>query len=244
MDAKRTQRNELLDASMKYLIPLLLVLCGTVSAQVLPSQPTNTILGNGGAGNQSPTPQTLGTTLQMASSIITTIQPINPSNGGSCLNTGSYTMTQSDAGSIYTTCYSSSFAISFPQAGSTGFNSGTTWEIKNNNGGASGYTSVVVTPTTSTINGQSSLKIPPQTSCVIVSDGTNYQTTSCTAAQGQVTFVTYTIAQLPTCNSSTNQGSFAAVSNGVSTPTYLAVPSTTGSTYQPVFCDGVSWKYH
>ena len=54
----------------------------------------------------------------------------------------------------------------------------------------------------------------------------------------------YTISGLPTCSGSVNQGAFAAVSNGVASPTYLAAPSTTGSTYEPVFCNGTAWVYH
>jgi hypothetical protein len=54
----------------------------------------------------------------------------------------------------------------------------------------------------------------------------------------------YTITGLPTCSSSVNQGTFASVSNGVATPTYLATPSTTGSAYQPVYCNGTGWVYH
>jgi hypothetical protein len=52
-----------------------------------------------------------------------------------------------------------------------------------------------------------------------------------------------TIAALPTCNSSI-EGSFYAVSNGVSSPTYNGTVSTTGSTYQHVFCNRINWTYH
>jgi len=54
----------------------------------------------------------------------------------------------------------------------------------------------------------------------------------------------YAISSLPTCSGSVNQGTFAAVNNGVASPTYLATPSTTGSSYQPVFCNGTGWVYH
>jgi hypothetical protein len=53
----------------------------------------------------------------------------------------------------------------------------------------------------------------------------------------------YTIAGLPTCGSSAI--GFAYVTNGVASPAYNAVPSTTGSTVDPVFCNGGgSWTYH
>lgn len=53
----------------------------------------------------------------------------------------------------------------------------------------------------------------------------------------------YTIAGLPTCNS-TAAGQNAYVTNGVTSPTYLGAVSTTGSTVAPVFCTGTGWIYH
>jgi len=57
-------------------------------------------------------------------------------------------------------------------------------------------------------------------------------------------FVTgpYTISSLPTANVGIS-GARATVTNGVASPTYQGVVSTTGTTVQPVFCNGVNWIY-
>lgn len=52
----------------------------------------------------------------------------------------------------------------------------------------------------------------------------------------------FTIASLPTASTGI-AGARATVTNGVASPTYQAVVSTTGSTVQPVFCNGVNWVY-
>lgn len=54
----------------------------------------------------------------------------------------------------------------------------------------------------------------------------------------------YTIATLPTCNNTNSIGWETFITNGVSSPTYGATVSTTGSTTVPVFCDGTNWRYH
>jgi len=58
----------------------------------------------------------------------------------------------------------------------------------------------------------------------------------------------YTIVGLPSCTATPPPtgyaGTWAAVSNGVASPTYNAVPSTTGTTIDPVFCNGSNWTYH
>ena len=53
----------------------------------------------------------------------------------------------------------------------------------------------------------------------------------------------YTISGLPTCNSGA-AGLFAYVTNGVASPTYYGTVSTTGTTNDPVFCNGSNWVYH
>jgi hypothetical protein len=50
------------------------------------------------------------------------------------------------------------------------------------------------------------------------------------------------IASLPTCNS-TSEGGRYYVTNGVSSPALGATVSTTGSTWQPVTCNGANWVY-
>jgi hypothetical protein len=70
-----------------------------------------------------------------------------------------------------------------------------------------------------------------------------------TASGGQITahgpfiLMQYTVGTLPSCGSGT-KGGFAYVTNGVSSPTYGGVVSTTGANTSPVFCDGSNWTYH
>jgi hypothetical protein len=59
----------------------------------------------------------------------------------------------------------------------------------------------------------------------------------------QVSIGTTTIGGLPTCNSK-SRGLQGSVSNGVASPTYGGAVSTTGSTWDPVICNGTSWMYH
>jgi hypothetical protein len=53
----------------------------------------------------------------------------------------------------------------------------------------------------------------------------------------------YAIAGLPTCNS-TSKGAHSYVTNGVTSPTFLATVSTTGAVVAPVFCNGTNWIYY
>ena len=53
----------------------------------------------------------------------------------------------------------------------------------------------------------------------------------------------YTISALPACSSG-EDGTLAEVTNGISSPTYNASVSATGSTHDLVFCNGTGWTYH
>lgn len=57
-----------------------------------------------------------------------------------------------------------------------------------------------------------------------------------------ITPLNYTIAALPAASAAL-KGGRAFVTNGVAAPALGAVPSTTGSTYCPVYCDGAAWRY-
>lgn len=72
-------------------------------------------------------------------------------------------------------------AVTLPAATGTGFGSG--FGFTANNFAAVNSENVVITPTTSTINGVASLTIPPMTGCFIYSDGSNYWSdlSSCTS---------------------------------------------------------------
>lgn len=52
----------------------------------------------------------------------------------------------------------------------------------------------------------------------------------------------YAIGGLPTCNSGL-EGAHAYVTNGQSSPSFLATVSATGSVIAPVFCNGSAWVY-
>ena len=60
---------------------------------------------------------------------------------------------------------------------------------------------------------------------------------------GPVIFKPVAIASLPTCNAGL-AGARMAVNNGVASPTFQAVVSTTGAATQPVFCNGANWIYN
>lgn len=80
-----------------------------------------------------------------------------------------YTFTVNDYGQLVTFNNSSPVAVMLPQAAGMF----TTWNAMINNVGSG---TVTITPTTSTINGASSLAIGQNQGVWIVSDGTNYQT--------------------------------------------------------------------
>lgn len=78
----------------------------------------------------------------------------------------------SDRGKFITVSNTSAVAVTLPQAGTTGFSNGIFFTIKNVGAGA-----VTITPTTSTIDGVSTLKLLKYQSATIFSDGTNYFST-------------------------------------------------------------------
>lgn len=57
-----------------------------------------------------------------------------------------------------------------------------------------------------------------------------------------VTPINYTIATLPAAAAAL-KGMRAFVTNGVAAPALGATPSTTGTAYCPVYCDGAAWRY-
>ncbi len=93
--------------------------------------------------------------------------PVNAQTGTS------YTIQASDLGKLVTFSNTAPVAVTVPVAST--FAAGFPVRVQN-----LGSSLVTLTPTTSTINGQTSLPLTPQTGCLIVGDGTNYQTVSCT----------------------------------------------------------------
>lgn len=75
-----------------------------------------------------------------------------------------------DFGKLTTFSNIAAIAVTLPQAGSTGFGAGVWMEVQNLNTGL-----VTITPTTSTINGNTLLKLERNVGFTLVSDGTNWQ---------------------------------------------------------------------
>jgi hypothetical protein len=95
-----------------------------------------------------------------------------------------YTLLAADAGKLLTFSWAfNNFAITLPQAGTTGFAAGQSFTVQ-----GLANTTLVITPTTSTINGLSSFQIQPGGGCTMVSDGTNYQVGPCTGSLGLLAF--------------------------------------------------------
>lgn len=178
------------------------------------------------ASNQ-PIALTVGTNLVVASGSLQTTQPVNAQTGTT------YAIATSDAGKLITR-FASSCADTLPAATTTGYLAGYAFDYQNK-----GTVFCTITPTTSTINGQSSLIVGANKGCTITSDGTNYQTSACTALEPPG----YTIATLPTCNTAA-EGQKSFVTNGQTSPTFLGTVSTTGAVVAPVFCNGSGWVYY
>lgn len=87
-----------------------------------------------------------------------------------------YTILSSDIRKLITFSNTAAVAVTVPQAGTTGFETGKYFDVQNLN-----YGLVTLTPTTSTVNGNTTLNVPRNTGCRLVSDGTNWQIFSCTA---------------------------------------------------------------
>lgn len=98
------------------------------------------------------------------------------------------TITANDSCGVVQYNRGSSVAVGIAPASNAALGSGFTFEMDNIGAGT-----VTLTPTTSTINGSSSLAIPTNTGCLIYSDGTNYQVAyaSCTVLGGNPLTVSY-----------------------------------------------------
>ena len=131
---------------------------------------TQTVLGNGSGSTASPAALTLGGNLIATATTLVTSQPINAQTGTS------YTLLTTDAGKLVTFSNASAIAVTLPQATTTGFTAGYSFDAENLGAGT-----VTITPTTSTVNGASTLVVKQNFGCTISSDGTNYQVSACAA---------------------------------------------------------------
>jgi hypothetical protein len=179
---------------------------------------------------------TLGNNLALVSGVLQTTQPINAQTGTS------YAMATTDAGKLVTFSNASAVAVTLSQATTTGFTAGYSFDTENLGAGT-----VTITPTTSTINGASTLTIPTNEGCTVTSDGTNYQVSACTAVfpgGGSGTVASSTTHQVPVYTAATTvtggvnfTATAGALTLGLSgTPGSVAMGNATSGvvTLQPV----------
>lgn len=131
----------------------------------------------------------------------------------------SYAILSADMGKTVTTTNAASIAVSIASAATAGFTAGKSFTLINLGAGTA-----TLTPTTSTINGQSSLVLLQYQSAYIISDGTNYIAflgTNTAAGSGTVT----------TFSCVTANGVSCSVANATTTPaatfTLAAITPTT-----------------
>jgi fibronectin-binding autotransporter adhesin len=181
----------------------------------LPTIVNGTILGNGSGSTASPTALSVSGNLAITAAGLITSQAINPQTGTT------YTMLSTDAGKLVTFTNASAIAVTLPQATTTGFTAGYSFDVQ-----VPGAGSVTITPTTSTINGASTLVIAHNQGCTITSDGTNYQVSACTAATGggSVAFSALTSSTNTTAAMVVGTGGSLAVSGSGT----IAATNTTG----------------
>lgn len=92
-----------------------------------------------------------------------------------------YTVLSSDMGKTILHTKATAVAVTLPQAGITGFESGKAFTVIN-----TGVGIVTYTPTTSTLNGLAALTLGQYQSAYVISDGTNYQAIEAGAFAGIV----------------------------------------------------------
>ena len=136
----------------------------------LPSIATQTVLGNGSGSTSAPVALTLSGNLVATPTGIGTSQTINAQTGTT------YAFLTTDEGKLVTFNNASAVAVTLSAATATGFTAGYSFDVQDLGAGT-----VTITPTTSTINGASTLVIAHNQGCTVTSDGTNYQVSACTA---------------------------------------------------------------
>lgn len=134
---------------------------------------------NGGAGTASGlltangsgtvAAATMGACLNYTTGTVAGTYSINAQTGTT------YTVVSGDACKLVTFSNAASVAVTLPQATGS-FAAGWSFDVQNKGAGT-----VTITPTTSNVNGSSTLTIAQNKGCTFVSDGTNYQVSACTA---------------------------------------------------------------
>ena len=146
---------------------------GTISANQLngAAVPTTAALLASNSSAQA-TAVSTGAGLTIGSATLANTRAVNAQSGTT------YTVLSSIATKLVTFSNASAVAVTLPQATGS-FGAGFYFHTENKGAGT-----VTITPTTSTINGAATLTIATSTGCAIVSDGTNYQVTACSAIGG------------------------------------------------------------
>lgn len=139
----------------------------------------------------------------------------------------SYTVVTTDENKLTTFNNAASVAVTLPVATTTGFTSGAYFDTFNRGAGV-----VTITPTTSTINGGSTLVLNQGQGARIVSDGTNYSAWLSASPSGSGTVTT---SGSPTTNRLSKFTSSTAVGNSS-----IADDGTTVSTTENIASPGVS----
>lgn len=94
----------------------------------------------------------------------------NPTGGGVNAQSGTtYTVVSTDATKLVTLTNAAAIAVTLPVASTSGFTQGNVFHFKNNGAGL-----VTITPTTSTIDGVTTLQLTSLAGVTLWSDGTNY----------------------------------------------------------------------
>lgn len=146
-----------------------LILSAPVSAQFIPG-------GGGGGGAGSGTVTNIATGACLTGGPITTTGTVSGTYVINAQTGTTYTVLSTDACALVTFSNASAIAVTLPQATGS-FAAGFGFDVQNKGVGL-----VTITPTTSTINGLSTLTLATNQGCTIVSDGTNWQVSSCTGA--------------------------------------------------------------
>lgn len=176
---------------------------GTVTHTVGALASTALVTGNGGADIQTPNS---GSTLDTSGNLV--VASINTPkafyNGTHNVTTG-YTMASTDEAKLTACTGAGAVAISLPAASSGGFTNGAWFDLTNNATG-----NCTITPTTSTINGASTLVLPPGAGARLFSDSSNY------TAQNWVntTAGTVTTSGSPASGNLTKFSGSTAITNG------------------------------
>jgi hypothetical protein len=142
----------------------------------------------------------LGNALSLNGGVLNVAQFVNPQSGSS------YAIASTDNSKLVTRSNAANMTDTIVAATTTGYTSGFAFDYT-----CYGPGTCTLTPTTSTVGGQSALLLGPNTFCSITSDGTNYQVGPCQPiflnnAGGSGTSIT------PSCaiNNEDNYGNFTA----------------------------------